>query len=332
MNKKQIIIGIDVSKSTLDVFIYFYEYSFIVNNNPEGFATLLKTIFKVTNCKKEDLLICFENTGKYSKMLSVFLDAERITFVMSPALEIKKSLGITRGKNDKVAAQRIAQYAFEKKERLVPTVLPGEKIEQLKSLLSVREKLIKHRTAYKNGISDLNDCYREGETLLIKEIQERLINNLNIEIEKIENEINNIIESDSSMLQNYNLILSVKGIGKIIAFNFIAYTANFTNFINARAFSCYCGIAPFENSSGTIKGKTKVNHYANKRLKTLLNMAAMSAIQTKGEYKQYYDRRVNSQGKSKMSTLNIIRNKLVHRVFAVIKRGTPYVDLYKFAS
>ena len=60
-------------------------------------------------------------------------------------------------------------------------------------------------------------------------------------------------------------------------------------------------------------------------------MAAMSAIQIKGEYKEYYKRRIEA-GKNKMSTLNIIRNKIIFRAFAVAKRGSPYVDLYKFVA
>lgn len=329
--KKKVIIGIDVSKSTLDVFCHPTSQHFIVENNPKGFVLLLETIFGSTKCKKEDLLICFENTGKYSKELSVFLHSQEISFVMAPALEIKKSLGITRGKNDKVDACRIANYAYEKKEKVTPTVLPGEKIDRIKSLLSLREKLIKHRTAYKNGMSDLHDCYREGETTIIKNIQQRLINAVNEELEKIENEIDYLIRNDVSMDKNFKLILSVKGIGKIIGYYLIAYTNNFTSFADARSFACFSGIAPFANSSGTIIGRSRVHSYANKQLKSLLNLAAMVVIQLKGEYQAYYKKRIEI-GKNKMSTLNIIRNKLVFRVFAVIKRGTPYVDLYKFVA
>ena len=168
MKKKQVIIGIDVSKDTLDVFIHGVNHYFVVENNPKGFVVLLETVLKVTNCNKEDLFFCFENTGKYSRMLSVFLHTQGITFVMEPALQIKKSLGLTRGKNDKIDSRRIALYAYEKRESLIPTVLPGEKIDQIKSLLSLREKLIKHRTAYKNGLTDLYDCYKEGENNTIK--------------------------------------------------------------------------------------------------------------------------------------------------------------------
>jgi transposase len=330
MKKKQII-GVDVSKEKLDVVIHQSHQHFIVGNNTTGFVNLLETIFKFSKCDKQDLLFCFENTGRYSKMLSVFLHSQEILFVMVPALEIKRSLGMTRGKNDKVDAGRIARYAYEKRDRLVPTVLPGEKIDQLKSLLSLREKLVKHRTAYKNGIKDLEDCYREGENTIIRNIQQRLISALNDEVSYIENEIANVIDTDPLMDVNFKLITSVRGIGKVLGSYLIAFTDNFTSFLDARSFACFAGTAPFANSSGMITGKPKVHPYANKQIKALLNMAAMSAIQYKGEYQEYYKKRIET-GKNKMSTLNIIRNKILFRAFAVVKRGTPYVDLYRFAA
>lgn len=329
--KKNQIIGIDVSKEKLDVVIHSSRQHFIVENDTPGFLKLLETIITSTKCKKQDLFFCFENTGKYSKMLSVFLHSQGILFLMAPALEIKKSLGMTRGKNDKVDAGRIARYAYEKCDSIVPTELPSEKIDQIKSLLSLREKLVKHRTAYKNGITDLKDCYREGENIIIKNIQQRLINTLGEEIDYLENEIAKIIKMDSSMDRNYSLVTSVRGIGKILGWYLIAFTDNFTSFTDARSFACFAGTAPFANSSGLIKGRSKVHPYANKQIKSLLNMAAMSAIQIKGEYREYYNKRLEI-GKNKMSTVNIIRNKILFRAFAVVKRGTPYVDLYKFAA
>jgi transposase len=332
MKKNLIIVGIDVSKATLDCFIRgSVSKHFTVANNSKGFVILLETVIKSANCRKENLLICFENTGKYSKMLSVFLHTQEIPFAMVPALEIKKSLGITRGKNDKVDARRIALYAHQKRDQLTLTILPGEKIERLKSLLSLREKLVKHRTAYKNGLSDLNDCYQEGETTFLRDSQQRMIVVLNEEIETVENEIETIIIQDRSMSKNFELILSVRGIGKIVGFYLIAFTANFTSFIDARPFACYCGVAPFADSSGKVIGKARVHPLANRQLKSLLNMAAMSAIQLKGEYRIYYKKRIES-GKNKMSTINIVRNKLLSRVFAVVKRGSPYVDLFKFVA
>lgn len=331
MKKTKTIIGIDVSKATLDVYIHSTKKHFIVSNDTKGFTSLLEIIMTSSKYKVSDLFICFECTGRYSKMLAAFLQSEKITFVMASALDIKKSLGLTRGKDDKIDAKRIATYAHEKFDRLKPTILPGRKIDQIKSLLSLREKLIKHRTAYKNGICDLFDCYSEGETDLIRDIQKRQIEKLTEEIELIEETIKDIIRNDESLKANYKLIISIKGVGQIIAFYVIAITENFTTFSNHRSFACYAGIAPFAYSSGTVKGKSHVHQYANKQIKSLLNMGAMSAIQYSREIKLYYDKRVNA-GKNKMSTINIIRNKIVSRIFAVVRRGTPYIDIHKYAA
>lgn len=331
MKKNFVYVGIDVSGNTLDVHVYDTKFHFVVTNNPEGLVSLLEEICNRLNIKCSSLYFCFENTGKYSKLLSVFLQSQNIKFTMEPALKIKRSMGMARGRNDKIDAKRIATYAYEKREKLTPTVLPGKELDKIKSLLSLRDKLVKHRTAYKNGLTGLNDCYEEGENEIIENVQNRLIENLNIEIEGIEAEIEKIINETTELAKNFKLAISVIGIGKINAYYILAYTGNFTLFKNARAFACYCGIAPFGNSSGTFTGKTKIHHYANKKLKALLDRAATSAINSKGEMKMFYERRINELGKNKKSTINIIRNKIVYRVFAAINRGTPYVDIYKYA-
>ena len=131
---------------------------------------------------------------------------------------------------------------------------------------------------------------------------------------------------------NYNLLISIRGIGFVTAIALIVATENFTRFDDHRKFACYCGIVPFEYQSGTsIKGKKKISRFANKRLKALLSNAACTSIQFNPEMKLYYERRIQ-EGKSKMSTQNIIRNKIVARVFAVVQRGTPYVDTFRYAA
>lgn len=332
MKKKLFVIGIDVSKEKLDVFFHSTSFHFIVTNDPKGFARLIETIMKNASCPLSDIFICFENTGKYSKQLSVFLEDSNVKFNMSPALAIKRSLGLVRGKDDKVDSKRIALYAYEKQESLPLTKLPGYKIDQIKLLLTLRSKLMKHRTAYKNGISDLKDCYQEGETEFVREVQESLIEQISNQIESVENKIMQIIKSDLRMMENYRLMLSIKGVGQIAAFHFIAFTENFTAFAKARQFACYCGIAPFPYSSGKMIGKNRVHIFGNKKMKSLLDLLAKSTIRYNNEFKTYYDRRVNEMGKSKMSTINVIRNKIVFRIFAVVERQTPYVDLHKFAA
>ncbi|NSW44629.1 MAG: IS110 family transposase, partial [Bacteroidales bacterium] len=95
-----------------------------------------------------------------------------------------------------------------------------------------------------------------------------------------------------------------------------------------RKFNCYVGIAPFEKKSGTsINGKSKVSNLANKKLKTLLYNGAYAAARYDTEIKTYYTIKI-SQGKEHNSVINAIACKLVARLFAVIKRQTPYVSIF----
>lgn len=323
-------IGIDVSKKTLDVYILSVKKHFTVSNDTQGFAKLLEICF--SHVDRAEIFFCFENTGRYSRLLSIFLCENNILFLMANALELKKSMGIVRGKSDKKDARTIALYAWKNRDTIKPSVLQSNQVVQLKQLLRLRDKLIKHRTAYKNAICDLEQSFPEGECDFIVQSQKRSIDHFNAEIESVDSQIELIIQSVPSWNINYNLMQTIKGIGPVLAKYIIVYTENFILFDDPRKFACFAGIAPFEYSSGTsVKGRTRVHYLGNKHLKSLLNTAAMAVIQINGEYKTYYNRRT-ADGKNKMSTLNIIRNKILFRVFAVVKRGTPYVDLSKFAA
>ncbi len=152
------------------------------------------------------------------------------------------------------------------------------------------------------------------------------------QIDKIEINLDEIIKVNYKLKKQFDLITTIKGVGPQTALFIIAFTDGFNRFDSWRKFASYCGIAPFPYTSRTSKrGKTKVSNLANKKLKSLLDMCAKSAIQSNQEMKIFYERRI-TLGKSKMSTLNIIRNKLLSRIFAVINRQTPYVNTLAFCG
>ncbi|NQX86878.1 MAG: IS110 family transposase [Flavobacteriaceae bacterium] len=122
-----------------------------------------------------------------------------------------------------------------------------------------------------------------------------------------------------------SLNTSITGIGKITALYLTIFTNMFTRYENPKQLACYCGVVPFEYSSGTsIRKRSKVNHLVNKTLKKQLHLCALVAIQYDPELKIYYNRKIE-EGKSKMLVINNMRNKLVHRVCAVIKKQQHYV-------
>jgi transposase len=328
--KKRVIIGTDVSKLTLDHAIKTSEAHLKTANNSKGYREWLKWALGYGN--KEDLWVVMEHTGYYSYQFELFLHQQEILYTKVSALEIKRSVGLVRGKSDKVDAFTISRYGWMRRDELQAQKVPAVLITELKDLITLRDKLVRKRSGYKARLKEQHATRKYAKVHIQNRIPLRRIKQLTEDIKEVEAAIKSIINQSEAVQENYNLLTSIKGVGFITAVYMIAYTDNFQKFASSRQFSCYAGVVPFEHSSGTsIRGKSRVSHYANKKAKRLLNLAASVAIQHNKELKQYYQRRV-AEGKSKMSTLNIIRNKLVDRMFAVVKRQTPYQDILSIAA
>jgi transposase len=326
------VIGIDVGKLSNEAFMNSNQKTLGFENNTAGFKTMLKWTLRNVTCAKNELLFAFEHTGLYSFPLSVFLTENNISFVIIPGLEIKRSVGIQRGKNDKIDAKRIAQYAYRRKEDIKPYKLPSKRLIEIRRLLSLRDRLVIQRAGYIKNDKENAKFLKKIDNKVLFEVHEKMLKALSSQINKIDKELNNIVNEEPAIKKLFDLITSIKGVGKQTALFMIAFTNGFTLFDNWRKFASYAGTAPFPYQSGiSIKGRTKVNHLANKKFKSLLNMCATTSIICNPEMKTYFERR-KAEGKNGMSTINIIRNKILARIFAVVNRGTPYVDTYKFAA
>jgi transposase len=194
----------------------------------------------------------------------------------------------------------------------------------LKDLLTIRERLIRLSNALNVPLKELRINYNRNEWLKIKKVSEPGITGLAASLEKVEDEIDNIIKTDKEINREIALLKSVPGIGKIIALNLICKTDEFTKCKTGKQLACMAGVAPFEYSSGTVVGKGHVSFYGDKSLKKYLYMGASSVLKSKtSELGKYYDRKV-AEGKNKMLVINNIRNKILLRAAAVIRRGEPY--------
>lgn len=326
------IIGIDVSKLTLDCCDHHSGSQEIFDNTLTSIAMLVNWSLKITEATKKELWFVFEHTGLYTHQLIQYLSDNGYQFHVASGLEIKRSLGVTRGKSDKADAKRIALYGYRISEEMKPYQMPSPALESLKRLMSMRRKLVAQRAGHIATLGEQQRILKKESEKTLFQVQQEIINTFDLQISSIEKELDRIIDQDPQLQNLYRLLTSIKGIGEVTTRFLIVYTGGFTRFDTWRKFASYCGIAPFPHISGTsIRGRTKVSHLANKEGKALLNMCAASSIQYNPEMKTFYQRRV-AQGKNKMSTLNIIRNKLLARAFAVVARGTPYVDTMKYAS
>lgn len=326
------IIGIDVSKLTLDVHVLPEHKVFKVDNDAKGIKFLIRVLVKECQVKPIQALFAFEFTGFYSYQLAVCLQEHGYAIVMIPGLELKRSTGITRGKSDPVDAKMIAEYTYLRRDKIVPTRMIEKEIEQMKRYLSLRDRLVRQRAGFKSTLKEARRAIGKKEDPIYYKVQEAMVKELTRQILELEQQLKQLVKDNPEFKKQFDLIVSIKGVGPQTALTMIAVTHAFRKFPDSRKFASYSGIAPFPYQSGTsIRGKTKVSHLANKKIKSLLGNITGSAIQHNTEMKLYYQKRI-AEGKNKMSTQNIIRNKLIARIFAVIQRGTPYADIAKFAA
>ena len=241
-------------------------------------------------------------------------------------MHIKRSLGLTRGKNDKIDSRRIAEYAYRFYDKADIKGYCPSGIQRLRDLLTTRERLNKSLKSIIVSIKELKRVDIE-QAIDLETYQLAAIRGIKESISEVEEAMFETIDRDSHLRQHCEMATSIPGVGKILAIKLIVYTQVFNRFESVRQLACYSGVAPFEHRSGTsLNGKTGVSKFANMDLKSTLHLASLSAIQHNPDLKAYYHRKV-SEGKSKMCVINAVRNKLLSRIIAVVNRQTPYVVL-----
>lgn len=335
MKNYELFVGIDVSKLKLDISLIQPSdpndsKHFVIANTVKGLQELLNRLKKF----KIDLnlvLFSFEDTGVYSMPLCYFLSKRELDYWMIPAMEIKRSKGITRGKTDKADSKEIALYALTHQHKLKLGSLPDETLQEIRLLHTEREKLIKAIQLFERTTENIGYLPKKLLTDLLKN-NASTIRKLKTNLKKLDKKIQELLSQNGDLKEKDRLIQSIPGVGPQTSIYLLLVTRGFSSFENSRQLACYGGVAPFEYSSGSsVRGRTRVSNLADKKLKSLLNMCALNAKAWDYELKQYYDRKVK-EGKPKMLILNNIRNKILGRVFAVINRGTPYVNTRKFAA
>ena len=321
-------IGCDVSKNTLDFAIFKngvrykqFEHNQVTNDNA-GYKELLKWLRE----KKVDVktaVIAFEHTGAYSTPLAEWLHAKGITFVMLHPIDVKAYCNRGRNKTDEVDSKLIAEYVYTMREQLEPSKPEPQVIKTLRALKNERKLYVEQRAALVTAIKIVSNKQITKRT-------EAIIAEYTKRIKEVENQIKKTIESDESISKNYSLLLSIKGIGMINAVTTIIATGNFTRFKNARQYAKFCSVMPLTRQSGTsVRGGVHVSKMGHKEIKATLTEAARSSILCDGDIASYYQRK-RDEGKSYGVVMNAVKFKLICRMFSVIKRQEPYVDIAGF--
>jgi transposase len=325
-------IGVDVSKKTLDLAIYAGEFDFSlhlkVSNDSEGFDEI-EAWMSEHDMSANDTVFTMEFTGLYAQSLRQWLESKDIPyFMVNPKKMHDFSVpvnfkGLGRSKTDFLDSFKIAYYGFSNCHELRPSKLPLPAILKLKRLLAERRQYVAQACAYKQQRHDIA-CFESSSSQIRKK---SMLADFKSMINKVDDEIDNVISSDATLRTNYDLLTSVIAIGRVVATETLVLTNNFTSITNPRVYAHYLGVAPDKKQSGTsVCSPDKTDCVGFRQEKADLSMVALAAIKLDPQIKAYWKRR-KKEGKHGGIVLNAIKFKLILRMFAVVKKQRPFVKL-----
>lgn len=332
-------LGMDVSKLWVDLAVLP-----VVNHHKQAMATArfdntaggLKTLHQWL--KKQSVsfdgnsLLVIENTGIYHRLIWEYCSNHQLPVYIGNAAHIKWSFGIVRGKSDRIDSQRLCEYAWKHADDLKATPALNPVFIKLKDLMTARSRLLAQMGSIKVYLKELKLSNSKEVQKLMEQAHKDALRGLETSLKRVEQHINQVISEDAAIKTNYDLLTTIPGIGHLTAIYLICCTSNFAGKRSGKQVACYAGVVPFSNTSGSsVKGRDKVHKMANKELKKMMHLCALSAIKYYPEFQQYYERK-KAEGKNSMAVLNAIRNKLILRAVAVVNNQRPYVDNFKKAA
>lgn len=311
------IYGIDLSQKKFDV-------SFLGKNGENVHKVIKNNLNAIVDFLENlpgDALLCAEHTGVYGELFVFLSGCLKVPIALATGYQIKHSLGLQKGKSDKIDSIRIREYGERFEDKLMEVVYPGEPLKELKDLFRLRAQLVKERKMLMTHEKRM--LHMPYNSMKVHSVTSNMLECLNRSIIEIEKEIRQIIDSEVDLRRNYNLVTDIIGIGQVTACELIVKTDNFKTINTARKAASYSGICPFPNSSGKMVGKSKVSHMADKELKSLLYLCAVSATRSNPEYRLYFERK-KIEGKPYFLIMNNISNKLLRTIYSIVKTGKRY--------
>lgn len=323
MKKVKYFVGMDISCETFTATVLNSEGSEF-SNDVDGFKDLLKW-FKKQKVSSKNSIIVMESTGVYNDLLCYFLYEKGFTLSVEHPLKIKRAFTNSPIKNDLIDSKQISGYAKRFLDELNIWNPPEAVLEEVRVLLTTREQLVTQMTSFKCSLKAIQKKVVKNELSL--ETFESLIIELKEKVKLLEKEIKLKLNSNLETKIILDKIISIPGVGILLASNLIVLTNNFRSIKDASKISSYIGICPYEYSSGSSVKKVVKKKHGHSRLKKILYLASMSLSQSNKNFKDYFCRKV-LQGKSKKLVLNNIANKLIKIIVGVVKSGKKYIPDY----
>lgn len=309
-------LGIDVAKAKLDCALRTPDGKHrnkVVDNHPKGFQALSEWLHKH---QAGTAHVCMEATGVYWEEVAAYLAAQgmRVSVVNPAQIKAFGASRMVRTKTDRVDAQLIAAFCFERRPEAWQAPSPSE--QALRALVLRLDALQNMRTQESNRL--------EVARHVLKSSIDSHIAWLDAEIKTLTARIRDHINDDPDLRDKQALLDSIPGLGERTIAVLLAFYANPQRFTNARKAVAFAGLDPRQHESGSsVKGKPRMSKIGHAFVRKALYMPAMVALY-KTAWGKSFRHRLAASGKPPMLIIGAMMRKLVHVAFGVLKSGESF--------
>lgn len=313
-----IIIGLDISKDTIDAYMENGDKSHYrkVANTEQGWQELLGIIRRQ---RRKKVHVCCEYTGiYYLGVATVLHEAGCTVSVINPAIIRYYAMQeMARNKTDKQDAYLIARYCREKKPSAWTP--PTRQNQRIRALNRRVEQLTKMRTMEINRLK----IVQEED----KETHQNLIEWLNKEIGQHHARLKALVKEDAELQEKQRLMTSIPGIGEQTATAFLSLVSDIGRFPSAKHFVSYLGLSPQNAESGTsVKRRTRISKMGDRYMRKLLYMPARAACLRSKVWKDWAQRQMQN-GKHPKAVYVTMMRKMATYIYKVIVTKQPFDEL-----
>jgi transposase len=309
MNNPEINVGIDTSSTQLDIYVRPNGHFFSVDNNADGIKNAVK---QLQTLKPTRVLI--ESTGRLELAFVCAAHKAGLPIVVcnpSQVRQFAKAAGRI-AKTDKLDAHDIAHFGEAMKPKL--SSIKPEKLRAISDLLTVRSQCLDMSTMQKNRLKHMPKSVHKPIQSILKTIKK--------EIESIDKQLDKLIDSIAEWRQLRDLLLSAKGVGKVLAYTLMSELPELGN-LNRKEIAALVGIAPINRDSGAYQGKRYIRGGRHK-VRTVLFVSMMSAIQCHPKLKPMYERLVAAGKPKKVALVACMRKQLI--ILNTMVKNNTYWD------
>jgi transposase len=268
----------------------------------------------------EEVLFCCETTGGYDRSLCDYIYAKDLDIWRESALQIKRSMGVRKGKDDKADSLMIAEYAMRHMDKAVIYETPNDNVRELKELYRMSLSLKDELVATKNHLEN-QDTFPK----FFADLWKKRAKDLGNDVKLVENRMKEIILADPDLKLKFELLIKVPGIGEGTATAVLAEVTRLENFRTARELAAFIGLTPKHRTSGSsIRGRPRISKMGLRILRKALYLPALTAIKHHPSLKNFAEK-LRERGKKFKQIICAIMRKLVHIIFGVLK-----YDVQKF--